>query len=207
LAKVGILVIDDNAASQSALRQMLDSDEWQVRVVSVLHDALPELSTGAWSLVIADVGMIGLTSPLFLILRELAIAPAIEGTNVRARVLFLVPQDAPREARVVLEKDRLPYISRPFEFNDVLEKVSDLLMETGSLADPIRRVRREANATERKRNEGRVAHEANTRLSGRDTGMFANRAGYDMTDEEITEYENMEKEEQEKKKKKLPQNR
>jgi len=208
LEKIGILVIDDNEASQSALRQVLDSEGWYIRIVPLISDALAELSSGEWSLVIVNVAMTGLAGPVYLTLKELALAPAVEEGKVRARVLFLVPELALSEARPVLEKERLPYVLKPFQFNDFLEKVSDLLMETAALTTPIRRVRHDASAAERKRKESRAGHESDIRLSRRDTGMFARRDEYVMTEEEIAEYEKTEKEEQEqRKKKKQPQDR
>jgi DNA-binding NtrC family response regulator len=189
VARVGILIIDDDVVSQSALRQVLDSEGWNVRIVPVLSEALPELSSGEWSLVIVNVSMTGLSGPVYSTLKELALAPAVEGGMVRARILFLVPELASSKA--------LP----------ILEKVSDLLMETDSLAKPIRRVRHDSDAAERKRKETRAGHEIATRQGRRDTGMFAKRDEYVMTEEEIAEYEKAEKEEQEQKKKKQPQNR
>jgi DNA-binding NtrC family response regulator len=208
LANIGILIIDDDEATQSALRQTLDSDGWLVRIVPLISEALAELSSGEWSLVIVNVAMTGLAGPVYLTLKELALAPAVEEGKVRARVLFLVPELALSEARPVLEKERLPYVLKPFQFNDFLEKVSDLLMETAALTTPIRRVRHDAGVAERKRKESRARHESDIRLSRRDTGMFARRDDYVMTEEEIAEYEKTEKEEQEqRKKKKQPQDR
>ena len=208
LAKVGILIIDDDEASQSALRQVLDSEGWQVRIVPLLGQALAELSSGAWSLVILNIEMTGLTGPVYLTLRELALAPAMEGGKVRARVLFLLPEKSAAEIKPVLEKERLPYVLKPFQFNDFLEKVSDLLMETDALASPIRRVRHDSSASERKRKESREGHESAVRQNRRDTSMFASRGEYVMTEEEIADYEKLEKEEHEQKiKKKPPQDR
>ena len=208
MVRIGILIIDDDVASQSALRQVLDSEGWHVRIVPLISEALPELSSGEWSLVIVNVSMTGLTGPVYLTLKELALAQAIEGGMVRARVLFLVPELASSEALPILEKERLPYVLKPFQFNDFLEKVSDLLMETDTLTTPIRRVRHDASAAERKRNETRAGHESAIRQGRRDTGMFAKRDEYVMTEEEIAEYEKTEKEEQEqRRKKKQPQDR
>jgi DNA-binding NtrC family response regulator len=207
-ARIGILIIDDDVASQSALRQVLDSEGWHVQVVPVISDALHELSSGEWSLVIVNVSMTGLSGPVYLTLKELALAPAVEQGMVRVRVLFLVPELASSEAQPILEKERLPYVLKPFQFNDFLEKVSDLLMETDALTNPIRRVRHDASAAERKRNETRAGHESAIRQGRRDTVMFAKRDEYVMTEEEIAEYEKAEKEEQEQgKKKKQPQGR
>jgi DNA-binding response OmpR family regulator len=88
--QVGILVLDDDASSQGALRQILDSEGWRVRIVPDTKLLLAELRSGEWSLVIANVAMTGLESPLFFTLRELSSVSADEGA--RLRVLYLVPE-------------------------------------------------------------------------------------------------------------------
>ena len=204
LAKIGILIIEDDEENRSALRQLLDSEGWYVRVVPVAGQALAELSSGEWSLVIVNIAMIGLTGPVYLTLRELALAPAVEDGNVRARVLFVVPEMSAAEALPLFERERLPYVVKPFQFHDLLEKVSDLLMEAAALANPIRRVRHDASLSERKRKEGREGRESGNALVQRNTNMFAKRDEYTMTEEEIAEFEKSEKEERELKKKKNP---
>ena len=202
--KIGILIIENDESSQSALRQVLDSEGWELRIVPQVNQALTELSSGAWSLVIVNIAMTGLTGPVFLTLKELALAPAVEEGKVRARVMFLLPESSSLEAQPILEKERLPYVLKPFQFHDLLEKVSDLLMETDSLANPIRNVRFDASAADRKRAEGRAGHQSDVRQGRRDTGMFAKRDEYVMTEEEIADYEKSEKEEREMKRKKQP---
>ena len=70
--QVGILVLDDNAQGASAVKQILDSEGWRVRVVSDTKMLLAELKTGEWSLVIANVVLTGVDGHAFVILRELA---------------------------------------------------------------------------------------------------------------------------------------
>jgi len=205
LAKIGILIIEDDEANQSALRQLLDSEGWQVRAVPALDQALGELSSGEWSLVIVNVAMVGLGSPIFLTLRELALAPAVEEGKVRARVLFVLPESVAAEALPLFEREKLPYVVKPFQFHDLLEKVSDLLMEAAALTDPIRRVRHDAGLSERKRKEGRKGRESGNAMAQRNTSMFANRGDYSMTEEEMAEYEKTEQKERDSKKKKDPQ--
>jgi DNA-binding response OmpR family regulator len=202
LARIGILIIEDDEANQSALRQLLDSEGWYVRVVPDANHALAELSSGEWSLVILNIAMVGLSSPVYETLRELALAPAVEEGKVRARVLFVVPESAALEALPIFERERLPYVVKPFQFHDLLEKVSDLLMEAAALDNPIRRVRHDSSLSERKRKEGRQGRESGNAFAPRNTNMFAKRDEYVMTEEEIAEYEKSEKEEQEAKKKK-----
>jgi DNA-binding response OmpR family regulator len=120
LTKIGILIIEDDEANQLALRQLLDSEGWQVRAVPDLSLALSELSSGEWSLVIANVAMVGLDGPIYATLRELAMAPAVEDGKVRARVLFVLPESIITEALPIIERDKLPYVVKPFQFHDRL---------------------------------------------------------------------------------------
>ncbi len=204
--KIDILVIEDDVSSQSALRQILDSDDWRVHISPLANVALQDLATRAWTLVIANIAMTGLTSPLFTTLRELALAPALESGKSRLRVLFLVPQNADPQSRSTLEGQHLPYLSKPFHLHDLLDRVSDLLMETSAIAAPIRRVRQDGPTTGRR--ELRTFGSAGSGQGpNRNTSMFANYSDYGMTEEEMAEYERAENEEtQRKKKKKLNPN-
>lgn len=202
MANIAILIFDDDESSQSALRQMLDSEGWRIQVVPVLAHALSELSTGEWSLVVANVAMTGLSGPVYSVLRELALAPPPEAGKVRARVLFIVPEPNAAEVRDVLELEHLPYVTRPIHYQDLIEKVSDLLMETSALETPIRQVQPDFAAARQKQQGARDLREIGVRQTKRDTGMFANRGEYTMTEEEIAEYERSEQSDQQRKKKK-----
>lgn len=197
--KVGILVVDDDAASQAALRQILDAEGWELFPAPVANQALQELATGNWTLVIASVGTTGLSGPLYTTLRELALAPLSETGKARLRVLFVIPEALGQQARPVLEGEHLPYVQKPFNLHDLLDRVSDLLMETDAIVAPIRRVREQGLLGSRSSRTGRPA------AATRNTGMFATREDYVMTEEEIAEYERHETEEMlRRKKKKLP---
>ena len=205
--QVGILIIDDDEASQAALRQMLDEEGWTVRIVPLANQAMAVLASGNYKLVIVNVAMTGLSGPLFTTLKELALAPPVEsGGHPGVRVLFLVPELAAPEAQPVLEHGQLPYSLKPFHLHDFLEKVSDLLLETGAIPQPIRRVHHEHKSA-----EGNFARErpaSGDRRLGRNrrqTTMFAARDDYMMSEEEMLEFEKQEKEEQEHQKKKKKQ--
>jgi DNA-binding response OmpR family regulator len=199
--KIDILIIEDDAASQAALRQVLDSDDWRVHISPLANEALQDLATRAWTLVIANVTMTGLTGPLFTTLREVALSPALDSGKSRLRVLFLVPQNADPQSRSALESQHLPYLMKPFHLHDLLDRVSDLLMETSAIAAPIRRVRQDAPAPGRR--ELRTFGAAGSGQGpNRNTSMFANYSDYGMTEEEMAEYERQENEETERKKKK-----
>ncbi len=177
--QVGILVLDDNAPGGSAVKQILDSEGWRVRIVADTQMLLAELKTGEWSLVIADVALTGVEGPAFITLHELAsVSPADGG---RVRVLYLVPELSSGQYVVHLEAARLPYVLRPYHLHDFLEKVSDLLVEVKAIEGPIRQVRHEFGALRKKK-----------KLAARSNSMFASRDSFSYTDEELAEYEKQE---------------
>ena len=179
--QVGILVLDDNAPGGSAVKQILDSEGWRVRVVADTKMLLAELKTGEWSLVIANVALTGVDGPAFVTLRELASVPAADGARVR--VLYLVPEITSGQYISHLEAAHLPYVLRPYHLHDFLEKVSDLLVEVKAIEGPIRQVRHEFGALRKKK-----------RLAAKSNSMFASRESFSYTDEELAEYEKQESE-------------
>ena len=192
MSEVRILIVDDDAASQHALQQVFDSEGWRVHVVPFASEAMRELARGHWTLVIVNIALADITGPLFTTLKELAqveIDP--EAAQKSLRVLFLVPAIAARWARPVLHKERLPYVMKPLNLNDFLEKVSDLLLDVGAIPRAIRDVS-VLSANKERRQKDRAGRD---RRNGK---MFASREDYMMTEEEIADYEKQEEEERKK---------
>src|SRR5215813_1618894 len=179
--EVRILVLDNDSQGQGALRQILDSEGWRVRIVSDTNLLMTELKSGEWSLVIANVALTGLESPIFATLRELSGVSVAEGA--RLRILYLVPESGGSQFVRALEFARLPYVVRPFHLHDFLEKVSDLLVEIKAIADPLRQVRYEFGEMRKKKKKV---------LSG--NSMFASRDTFSYSEEELAEYERFETE-------------
>jgi DNA-binding response OmpR family regulator len=180
--QIGILVLDDDVPSQGALKQILDSEGWRVRIVPDSQMLLAELKTGEWSLVVANVALMGLESPAFVTLRELSGVTPEEGARIR--ILYLLPEQGNSELAGELEAAKLPYVTRPYHLHEFLEKVSDLLVEISAIAAPIRLVRHEFGDLRKKK-----------RQAARATSMFASRDSFSYTDEELAEYERQESEE------------
>jgi DNA-binding response OmpR family regulator len=192
--ELGILIIDDDEFSQAALRQILDSEGWRVRVAPLVSQGLAELSSGTWTLAIVNVALTDLDGPAFATFKELGQSDVAAPGRKRLRVLFLVPTLVASQAQPLLERERLPYVLKPFHLHDFLEKISDLLLEAQAISKPIRQMQAEPLASERRQKE---------RRSGKDrrpSAMFASRADYQMTEEEIAEFEKQEQEEVERKK-------
>lgn len=179
--QVGILVLDSDAQGAGAVKQILDSEGWRVRIVVDTRMLLAEMKTGEWSLVIADVEAVGVGTPAFLTLSELAGVPAEEGG--RFRILYLIPEMMGTPYVAPLEAARLPYVIRPYHLHDFLEKISDLLVEVKAIEAPLRQVRHEFGALRKKKKQ-----------TGRSTSMFASRDSFSYTDEELAEYERQESE-------------
>lgn len=219
MPEVNILIVDDDIASQHAMRSILDAEGWRVRIVSAASQAMPELARGVWNLVIVNAALTDPRGPLFAILRDLAMADAeIEeprasdteassepglitepsepapSTRRRLRVLFLIPASVSKELQPIIEREGLPYTAKPYNLHDFLEKVSDLLLEAGAIDSPIRTIREFSTA--RKRRTVR-----RTRRDGRSGAMFAPREDYQMTEEEMAEWERQEEEERKKRRK------
>jgi CheY-like chemotaxis protein len=217
LAEVGILIIDDDIVSQRALKHVLDSEGWRVRIVPLASHALLELASGEWNLVIVNISLTDLHGPLFAILKELAQAdtsdPPTDPQAVpeippecgsdgavavvakkRLRVLFLVPLLAAKHVQPILEQEGLSYSPKPYHLHDFLEKVSELLVEAGAIVDPICSIGGLSSGTKRTRAR-RASRE------GRRGTMFASREDYQMSEEELVEWEKQEEEDRKKREK------
>lgn len=179
--QVGILILDDDDQNLGALKQILDSEGWRVRLVHETKLLFNELKSGEWSLVVANIAVAGVDSPAFNILRELSSVAHEDGGRIR--VLYLVPETSGTQYVNALEAARAPYVLRPFHLHDFLEKVSDLLVEVKAIEGPIRQVRHEFGALRKKKKQG-----------NRQNSMFASRDSYSYTDEELAEYERAESE-------------
>lgn len=211
MSEVGILVIDDDVETQRALKSILDAEGWRVRIVSAIAPAFAELAGGNWNLVIANTAVADIHGPLFAILKDLtqvdysaADAPAAEppesgvpatppgfGTGgARIRALFLVPVLSAKDVQPVLEREGLPYSLKPYHLQDFWERVSELLMESGAIFQPIRTVA-DFSATRRLRSRRPAP-------GSRPGAMFASREDYQMTEEEMTDWERQEEEDRKK---------
>lgn len=195
MAEVGILIIDDDIVSQRALKNILDSEGWRVRIVPLASHAMLEIASGQWNLVIVNVALTDIRGPLFATLRDLAQgqADAPEGGSVdsarpkRIRVLFLVPLLAAKHVQPVLEREALPYSLKPYHLHDFLEKVSELLLEAGAIEDPIRSMGDLSPGGKRTTARRKIR-------DSRRNSMFASREDYQMTEEEMAEFEQQEEE-------------
>ena len=200
MAEIGILIIDDDVVSQRALKNVLDSEGWRVRIVPLASRAMAEIASGVWSLVIVNVALTDVRGPIFTTLRDLAQGQADApddaeidvGRPKRIRVLFLVPVIAAKHAQPVLEREGLPYSLKPYHLNEFLEKVGDLTCKAGAIEVPIRSM----DFSVRRKRAG--SQSARDRRNG---SMFASREDYQMSEEEMVDFERQEEEDRKKREK------
>ena len=190
---LNILVLEDDPGSQNSIQLMLDAEGWKVMLMADPSAAMQELAKGNLALVIASLSLVNPEGPLFQILKELALAAPVEDGRSRLRVLFVVPPEATRMIPL-LEKERLPYATKPYQFNDFMEKVNDLLVQ----AQFIGKTARERGFAFEQRSRGKPGKTGKKAVSS----MFAPRDDYYYTEEELAEYERQQSEEEKKKKKK-----
>jgi DNA-binding response OmpR family regulator len=203
VSDVAILILDDDVASQGALRSLLDVETWQIRVVTHPSQAMAELAASTWNLVIVNPALADPKGPLFAILKELAQSELAvpqdhsgEPRRKRLSVLFLVSSPHAREAHSMFEREGLPYLQKPYHLHDFLEKVSDLLVESGAIAEPIRSISGIGKSKKRRR-AVQAARDSRRGI------MFASREDYQMTEEEMAEFEHQEEEDRKKREKEL----
>jgi DNA-binding response OmpR family regulator len=178
--QVAILVLEEDAENATAVRQLLDSEGWRVHIVADTNLLLNELRNGEWALVVANVAVTGTDSAAFITLQELASVPAEEGGRIR--VLYIVPETGDVKYVQLLEQARLPYVARPINFHDLIQRVSDLLFEVHAIAAPLRQVSREFGVVRKKKLEASRTYKS----------MFASRDSYSYSEEEVAEYERQE---------------
>jgi DNA-binding response OmpR family regulator len=192
--EINILVLEDDAGSQKAIQMMMEGESWKVKILGDPDAAMQELAHGSWALVVANLSLADFSSPLFQILKELAQAPPVEDGKSRVRVLFIVPLGDATQDIPVLENARLPYAMKPYQFNEFIEKVNELLIQAQFLT----KTARERGFAFEKRE--RATSGKKGKKSATANAMFASRDEYYYTEEELAEYER-EQEEQKKKKK------
>jgi CheY-like chemotaxis protein len=213
VSDVGVVIMDADENSRTALEHLLGSEGWRVHFVAEPRHLLQALAAGAWSLAIVNTALALPGSELFRILRDLAHA---EGVTLaasataemplprmspapdlirkrRLRVLFVVPTDIAADVIPHLERDELPYSIRPYHLHEFFEKITELLIDAGAIPQVKHHSRFESSTREKLASSAKAAGSSS---------MFASRRDYQMSEEEIAEYEREEEKQRRKSTKK-----
>ncbi|MFQ5927259.1 MAG: hypothetical protein ACE5MH_07475, partial [Terriglobia bacterium] len=106
-------------------------------------------------------------------------------------VLFLLPAASEEHLRQHFRRLNLAYTTKPIRLYDLLQQISDMLLDAGTISQPLRRVRELAQQSRYAAAQPPLAIPGHEMFPSRD-------AHYDYTEEELRQFE----EEEEKRKRK-----
>ena len=116
-----ILVVDDKDQMRDVLRKFLDAEGYSVETAADGRDALRKFSENKFELVLSDIKM-----------------PAMDGSELLAEILKINPQaivilmtafGSIEAAVAAIKRGAADYVSKPFQMEDVLFRISRALKE------------------------------------------------------------------------------
>jgi two-component system response regulator MprA len=120
---VAILVVDDDAGLRRALRRVLSSHGFEVEVAAGGDEALTQLSTRPFDLVVLDVMMPGSDG--------IEVCETLRAKGDELPVLMLTARDAIRDRVAGLEAGADDYLVKPFANEELVARVRALLRRSG----------------------------------------------------------------------------
>jgi two-component system response regulator MprA len=120
---VAILVVDDDAGLRRALRRVLSSHGFEVEVAAGGDEALMQLGTRPFDLVVLDVMMPGSDG--------IEVCEALRAKGDELPVLMLTARDAIRDRVAGLEAGADDYLVKPFANEELVARVRALLRRSG----------------------------------------------------------------------------
>ena len=116
-----ILVIDDEASVQRALRRLLQHSGHDVTLAASGEEGLAALETGAYDVILSDMRMPNLDGPSFY--RELA----HRQPHLLPRVVFLTGDVLSAEADAFFAQAECPRLIKPFKGQEVRRIIQQVL--------------------------------------------------------------------------------
>jgi two-component system response regulator MprA len=120
---VTILVVDDDAGLRRALRRVLASQGFEVEVAVGGEDALSQLRSRSFDLVVLDVMMPGVDG--------IEVCEQLRAEGDGLPVLMLTARDAVRDRVAGLESGADDYLVKPFANEELVARVRALLRRAG----------------------------------------------------------------------------
>jgi PAS domain S-box-containing protein len=116
-----ILLIDDESSMLTAVKSILEKAGYGVGAVSHAANALQQLEQTAYDLVLCDIRMPEMSGVEFYRALQQS-QPAMS-----RRILFVTGDAASPTTRQFLESTGVPFLSKPFELNELLERVGKIV--------------------------------------------------------------------------------
>jgi len=122
---IRVLVVEDDAGTQTLLRKQLTAKGFEVRIATNGLDGLMQLEQATPDLIICDVNMPELDGIGFV----RAIKAKIETRKIP--VIFLTASNDPRHMVDGINVGARFYLTKPFELNELLWKINRVLQPNG----------------------------------------------------------------------------
>jgi two-component system NtrC family sensor kinase len=123
--KVGesILIVEDEPAIRGMLTRILSEDGFQVHTASSGKDALRKLEKGLHNIYIVDLKMPDMGGKqLYKIMKN-------KYPNASERVIFMTGDTVTPETQNLLASTGRPFLSKPFDYTELIKMVDDALRE------------------------------------------------------------------------------
>lgn len=114
-----ILVVDDDPELQQVLALMLDEHGYQVQIAGNGDEAIEEIRRGVPDLMLIDLVMPGRDG--FSVMRELA------RRGIRVPTIVMTAMGGITERLYAEELGALDYVAKPFQVNDLIERIANAL--------------------------------------------------------------------------------
>lgn len=121
--KIRILVVDDELSMREFLSILLEREGYQVEVAACAEDALRQMETSLFDLVLSDVNMPGLGG-IELLSRVKQLSP-------ETGVLMITAFSAAEQAVEAMKLGAYDYISKPFKIEEIKQLVKNALEKQG----------------------------------------------------------------------------
>ena len=118
-----ILVVDDEPATLQLLSQILAGEGYEVETVDNATDALERIKLGRYSLIVLDIKLPGMSGlELYKSIQEIA-------QSLARRVIFITGDVMGTDTKGFLYKTKAPYISKPFNIEQLKKDIHRILIE------------------------------------------------------------------------------
>ena len=119
---VRIIIVDDELDIREVLKRILSSEGYTVEAVSSARAALEILTRQKFDLILLDIKMSDMDGiELYEQLKEIV-------PDLQRRVICISGELVSARNKAFLDKNRLPYLTKPFGIRDLLNKVASVLV-------------------------------------------------------------------------------
>lgn len=122
-----VLIVEDEMALRRALAINLKARDYQVEAVATATEALKHAATGAWDLVVVDLGLPDLDG--------IEVIAGIRGWS-RVPIIVLSARESQQEKVRALDAGADDYVTKPFGMEELLARIRAALRRFDSGAQP-----------------------------------------------------------------------